>query len=133
MGWAVGGASFDAAAVRASCDDGSVKACTDEQIQALATDLSDPRPKALVLMAGAPRSYFANGGYDAVNVPVLMMSGTLNTVSNDKIYDSVTKLDIAWAEIDGGCHQLFGLGNTVLGDAECAVLPDEQGFAVVNP
>ena len=132
-GWAVGGASFDAAAVRASCDDGSVKACTEEQIQALATDLSDPRPKALVLMAGAPRPYFASGGYDAVQAPVLMMSGTLNTVSNDKIYDSATKLDLSWAEIDGGCHQLFGLGNTVLGDPECAVLPDEQGFALVNP
>ena len=130
--WAVGGASFDSSAVRASCEDGSVKDCTEAQIGALAGDLSDQRPKALVLMAGAPRAYFASGGYDAVRVPVLMMSGTLNTVSNDKIYSSVTKLDIHWAEVEGGCHQLFGLGNTVLGDSECAVLPDEEGFSIVN-
>ncbi len=59
-------------------------------------------------------------------------TGRIVTVSNDKIYSSVTKLDIHWAEVEGGCHQLFGLGNTVLGDSECAVLPDEEGFSIVN-
>ena len=132
-GWAAGGATVDDAAVRAACADGSVTNCTETQIAALATDMREPRVQALVLMAGAPRPFFDNGGYDAVRVPVLMMSGSLNTVSNDKIYDSVTKLDIGWLVVDGGCHQLFGLGNSVLGGPECAVLPDEDGFALVNP
>ncbi len=132
-GWAVGGAAFDPAAVNAACIGKVVPGCSDAQIAALATDLSDPRPKALVLMAGAPRAFFKEGGYDAVTHPVLMMSGSLNPVGNDTIYKAVTKLDITWTEIDGGCHQLFGLGNTMLGGPECAVLSDEDGFAIVNP
>jgi len=132
-GWAVGGATVDPAAVTKACDDGTVPDCSAAEVAALATDLSDPRPKALVLMAGAPRAFFADGGYDAVKQPVLMMSGTLNTVGNDKIYDAVTKLDVTWTEIEGGCHQLFGLGNTMLGGPECEVLSDEDGFALVNP
>ena len=132
-GWAAGGAAFEVARVRAACDDGSVADCTEAQLQAFSGDLSEPRLSALVLMAGAQRAFFANGGYDAVKAPVLMMSGTLNPVGNDVIYESASKLDITWVEVDGGCHQLFGLGNTMLGGPECAVLPDEPGFAVVNP
>jgi predicted dienelactone hydrolase len=131
-GWAVGGAAFDPAAVKESCTSGDVADCTEEQIAALATDLSEPRLSALVLMAGARRPYFANGGYDAVRRPVLMMSGSLNPVSNDDIYASVSKLDMTWVEVEGGCHQLFGLGNSVLGDPECKALPDEEGFEIVN-
>lgn len=132
-GWAVGGATVDIERVRADCTSGTVGSCSDGQLEAMKGFVADPRVKALTLMAGAPRSFFATGGYDAVNVPVLMMSGTLNTVSNDKIMEAVTKLDIGWATIEGGCHQLFGLGNTALGDSGCAVLSDDEGFAVVNP
>ncbi len=132
-GWAVGGASVDLAQVRSGCASGEVGACSDALVDAMSRDFSDARIASLTLMAGAPRPFFATGGYDAVRKPVLMMSGTLNTVSNDKIMDAITKLDIGWATIEGGCHQLFGLGNTVLGDSGCAVLPDEEGFAIVNP
>jgi hypothetical protein len=132
-GWAVGGATADPAKVRAECASGAVGSCTEELIASMGSVFSDPRVRSLTLMAGAPRPFFATGGYDAVRVPVLMMSGSLNTVSNDKIYDAVTRLDIGWAVIDGGCHQLFGLGNSVLGDSGCAVLPDDEGFAIVNP
>lgn len=132
-GWAAGGAVADVEQVRADCTSGAVTSCTEEQITAMRGSFAEPRVRSLTLMAGAPRSFFASGGYDAVRVPVLMMSGTLNTVSNDKIMETITKLDLGWATIEGGCHQLFGLGNTVLGDSGCAVLPDEEGFAIVNP
>jgi dienelactone hydrolase len=131
--WAVAGAAYDAASIKAQCDSGGVASCTDAQRAVFTTDLSEKRASVVIPMAGGTDDFFAADGYDAARVPVLLMSGTLNPVGDDALFASTKGVDLTWVDVTGGCHQLFGLGNGVLGDPGCAVLPDEEGFALVNP
>ena len=130
--WAIGGASLDTQHFKDACASGDLAPCSDAEHAALAGDLSDPRPQIIIPLAGAPNSEVGMG-YDSTKVPVLMMDGSLNMVGNDTVWAAATKLDLTWVDVEGGCHQLFGLGNSVLGDPACKALPDEEGFALVNP
>lgn len=131
--WAIGGATIDQDAMKARCDKGDLAPCPPAELAALGSGLSDPRPKTIIPLAGAPTGEFAAASFDAVKLPVLAMSGTLDKVGDDALFDMVTKVDFTWVEVEGGCHQLYGLGNTGLGVPACAGLPDEEGFALVNP
>jgi len=131
--WALSGAPQEMSWYQTSCMNGGLAACDPTQLAVLAGDVSDPRAKVIIPLAGAPSSQFSIADYDQARTPMLMMSGSLNDVGDGPVYMGVTKLDVTWVVVDGGCHQLFGLGNTVLGDPGCSVLPDEQGFALVNP
>jgi predicted dienelactone hydrolase len=130
--WTIGGAALDAQHFKDACAGGDLAPCSDAEHAALAGDLSDPRPRIIIPLAGAPNSEVGSG-YDSTKVPVLMMDGSLNMVGNDTVWAAATKLDLTWVDVEGGCHQLFGLGNSVLGDPACKALPDEEGFALVNP
>lgn len=131
--WAVAGATFDPAAIQAKCDAGDVGPCSADEVAVFSTDLSEKRAKMAVPMAGGANDFFGEKGYDAAKVPVFLMSGSLDQVGANNLYSSVTGVDLSWLEVDGGCHQLFGLGNSYLGDAACEELPDEEGFSIVNP
>ena len=131
--WAVAGASFDAASIQAECDAGDVGECTADALAVFETDLSEPRAKVVVPMAGGGSAFFGASGYDAAKVPVLLMSGSLDPVGADTLFEGVSGVDLTWVDVEGGCHQLFGLGNSQLGGDECAALPDEEGFSIVNP
>ena len=131
--WVVGGGSLDPAAFAASCQSGDIADCSDDLKAVLATDLSEKRAQVIIPMAGDADGYVHDAGFDAAKVPVLMMSGSLNPVGDDVIFAGSKKLDLTWVDVEGGCHQLFGLGNTEYGDASCAALSDEDGFALVNP
>ena len=131
--WAVAGASFDEAAIQAACDAGAVADCTADKLAVFETDLSDPRAKVVIPMAGGRNDLFGASGYDAAKVPVLLMSGSLDPVGADTLFEAVSGVDLTWVDVEGGCHQLFGLGNSVLGDDACSALPDEEGFSIVNP
>jgi hypothetical protein len=73
--------------------------------------------------------------FDTVKAPVLQMSGSLNDVGDGPVFAEVSKIDLTWVDVEGGCHQLFGLGNNTFPDSkvDCSVLPDEEGFSLVNP
>ncbi len=131
--WAEGGAAFDLPTFEAKCDAGDLAACDAAGLAVFETDLSEKRAKAIMPLAGGPSAYFGKSGYDAVKVPVLLMSGTLDKVKAEEIFDGVKGVDLSWVEVEGGCHQLYGLGNTFKGADECTVLPDEEGFGIVNP
>jgi predicted dienelactone hydrolase len=131
--WAVAGAGFDATVIKTECDDGTVADCTDAQRAVFTTDLSEKRAAVVVPMAGGTDDFFGVAGYDSARVPVLLMSGSLNPVGADTLFAATKGVDLTWVDVTGGCHQLFGLGNSALGDPGCAVLPDEEGFALVNP
>lgn len=131
--WAVAGATFDPAAIQAECDAGAVADCTADALAVFKTDLSEPRAKVVLPMAGGANAFFGEGGYDAAEVPVLLMSGSLDDVGAAGLFASVSGVDLTWVDVEGGCHQLFGLGNDMLGGAECKDLPNEEGFAIVNP
>lgn len=131
--WAVAGATFDLATIQAKCDAGDPGECSPEQIAVFSTDLSEERAKVVIPMAGGANDFFGAKGYDSAKVPVLLMTGSLDDVGADALYSSVSGVDLTWVDVEGGCHQLFGLGNSMLGGTECTELPDEEGFAIVNP
>lgn len=131
--WLLGGAPANVEGMKARCDKGDVAACTPDGLAALGADLSEPRARIVMPLAGAPDRDIAISSFDLVKVPVLQMSGTLDKVGDDKIFEAVSKIDLTWVEVQDGCHQLFGLGNSVLGDAGCKALADEEGFSLVNP
>lgn len=131
--WAIAGAKLDAGAMKAQCDAGKIAPCTPDQLAVFSTDLSEKRAKIAVPMAGGTNELFGTAGLGVVKLPILLMSGSLDQVGAGDLFAAVTTVDLTWVEVDGGCHQLFGLGNTMLGAPECAQLPDEEGFSIVNP
>jgi predicted dienelactone hydrolase len=132
--WAVAGALYDVPGITASCTSGSIADCDAAGLAVFSTDLSERRAKVVIPLAGGHASQFLSNGEDAARVPVLLMSGSLNPVGADTLFANVVGVDLTWVDVVGGCHQLFGLGNTQFPDpASCAVLPDAEGFALVNP
>lgn len=131
--WALGGASFDIPSIQAKCDAGDPGACDAAKIAVFQTDLSEPRAKAIMPLAGGKNDFFGPSGYESARVPVLLMTGSIDDVGAAPLYDGLSKVDITWADVENGCHQLYGLGNTVYGPPECKALADEEGFAIVNP
>ena len=133
--WAIGGATLNADWFHSSCTKGDVTDCTDAQLAVLAGDVSDKRAQVVLPLAGAPRSEIGDASFDTAKVPVLQMSGSLNDVGDGPVFAEVSKVDLTWVDVDGGCHQLFGLGNNsfVEPGVPCSQLPDEEGFSLVNP
>ena len=131
--WAAAGALFDVAGIKASCAAGSIADCDDAGLAVFSTDLSERRAKIIIPLAGGHSSEFLPNGEDAARVPVLQMSGTLNPVGDDTLFAGVIGVDLTWIDVVGGCHQLYGLGNTQNGPPACEVLSDEAGFQLVNP
>ena len=84
-------------------------------------------------LAGVPDREIGDANWDKAKVPVLMMSGTLDESGQDKLMTLVKNVDLTWVDVENGCHQLYGLGNSTLGDPACKALPDEEGFSLVNP
>jgi predicted dienelactone hydrolase len=131
--WAVGGASFDRPTIEAQCASGEVASCTDAELALFDAPLADERAKVILPLAGGKHDFYGKNGLESTKPTVLLMSGTLDPVGADTLVADIHKVDVTWVDVDGGCHQLFGLGNTVKGGPECSALPDEEGFAVVNP
>ena len=131
--WALGGATFDLASIQSKCDAGDPGMCDAAGLAVFETDLSEPRAKAFMPLAGGGSGFFGPDGYNVVDAPVLLMTGTLDDVGAQGFYDKLTSVDITWTDVEGGCHQLYGLGNTFYGKPECEVLPSEEGFSIVNP
>jgi predicted dienelactone hydrolase len=124
--WASAGAAFDEDVVRGRCDAGNVPSgtCTEAEIQAMLAGVADDRIVAAIPMAGGDTGWFGPDGYDAVEVPVLLMTGTDDDVGAQALYD-IADVDLTWIDVEGACHQTFALGG-------CANLESEEGFAIVN-
>jgi len=124
-GWAVGGATFDVAAIQAKCDSGAyTKGCRPEDLEVFKKGVADPRVVAVIPMAGGNVDMFSS--FDAAKRPYLVMSGTEDTgASGQPIYDKVSTLDLTWLEFVGGCHQLFAAGG-------CPKFAEKVGWSLVN-
>lgn len=131
--WAIAGAPLDIAAFESRCAMGEIAECTPEKMNVLAGNVSDARAKIAVTMGGLAYREIGDANYGSAKVPMLMVSGTLDESGEDKLMTTVKNVDLTWVNVEGGCHQLYGLGNSVLGDPACAELPDEEGFSLVNP
>ena len=131
--WASAGATFDTAKIAADCKTGRWPDCTPELIAAFSGKLSDDRPLTFIALAGDGSDLLPASGKNAVKRTMLQMNGTLNDSGETGLFADVTGVDLTWVDVEGGCHQLYGLGNTINGGPECKVLSDEAGFALVKP
>lgn len=131
--WTISGTGIVPETFDSLCQGGKINECTPEKLAALNADLSDPRPQITIPMAGMSRNVIGDANYEKAKVPALMMSGTLDMSGQNEIMALLKTGDFTWVNVEGGCHQLYGLGNSVLGDPECKALPDEEGFSLVNP
>lgn len=125
--WSVAGAAYDEDVARARCAAGDVPsgACTEDEIEVLVRGHRDPRVVAAIPMAGGDSGWFGGDGYDAVAIPMLLMTGTDDDVGAQALFDKAARTDLTWIDVTGGCHQLFGLGG-------CHDIDGELGFAIVN-
>ena len=122
-GWASLGATFDSGA---EFDAGPCAECTPEEKAAFTAGVHDPRFVAGVLMAGSiSRSWFGATGHESVAVPILSMSGTADIVGAEEQFNTTAGIDLTWIEIEGACHQTFGL-------EECDTLPADEGTHYVE-
>jgi len=134
--WSIAGAKADVAELAQRCANKEFPDCGKPGLlEAFATDLSDKRPLTFIVTAGSGN----NSGVldpDTRNLatkPVLQMNGTYDDGGQAQLYADVTAVDLTWMNVQDGCHQLYGVGNTYLGPAGCKALPDEEGFAIVRP
>jgi hypothetical protein len=123
--WASAGATFDVTAIQAKCDAGELsEPCTPEDLAVFGAGVRDPRVALGVPMAGGATDWFTEGGYDAVSLPFMLMTGTAD-VSGQGVWDRATSVDLTWLEFAGGCHQLFALGG-------CEEFDTELGFSLIG-
>ena len=124
--WSAGGARFTQ--VETVCDAGDVPegSCTDAERAALAGGLGDPRVVATIPMAGSwDRRWFGLDGPGFASGPVLALTGSNDDVGQAAQWDDLTGVDFTWADLEGGCHQTFGIGS-------CGSLPMDEGFRMVD-
>lgn len=131
--WAAAGGLFDNPHLESECAKGRWPDCSPELLALFTVDLSDPRIATFISLAGDGSDVLSHPGRNAVKRPVLQMNGTLNDSGETALFNDVTGVDLTWVDIEGGCHQLYGMGNSVNGGPECKALGDEEGFALVRP
>jgi predicted dienelactone hydrolase len=123
--WATAGASFDSAVMSDLCGSETLPDCTAGDLEIFAGGLRDDRVIAAIPMAGGDRGWFGDTGYDGIDLPVLLMTGSDDDVGAAAMFDGIGPIDLTWIDVEGGCHQLFGLGG-------CDEIGDDEGYAIVN-
>ncbi|MBM4358960.1 MAG: hypothetical protein FJ096_12720 [Deltaproteobacteria bacterium] len=131
--WSLAGATYERKVIEQRCAEGEIAACTEGELTLFDAPIAEPRAKAAIPMAGGKHAFFGATGLTTVKLPVLLMTGSLDDVGGDEVFAGAESVPLTWVDVDGGCHQLYGLGNTSVGDEACKALPDEEGFAIVNP
>ncbi len=124
--WASIGGALARSEFDSQCDSGSLTDCTEAELDALEAGFFDDRFVAAIPMAGAGRfEYFADGGLENLGVPVLQMSGTEDHDDPQQMWDLSTGTPLSWVSIEGGCHEMFGVGG-------CPDLDPEEGFSLIE-
>jgi predicted dienelactone hydrolase len=121
--WASAGATFDMNTIAAGC---TADSCPPADLDVMTAGLREVRVAAVIPMAGAiNRDLFGKSGHEGVTIPMLSMSGGNDPVGADKQFADAVGVGLTWIDIDGACHQTFGLG-------ACDTLEADEGFAIVN-
>jgi predicted dienelactone hydrolase len=121
--WASGGATFDTDGVAARCEG---DACPNGEADAFLEGLGDDRIIAHIPMAGSiGRDWFGDSGHRSIKGPVLSMTGTNDDVGQQGQFDSMDDIDFTSVDINGACHQAFGIGG-------CSQIDDEVVFPLVS-
>lgn len=133
--WSVAGAPIDVAKLKERCAQTPPEwpDCSPALLKAFGGKMDDERVATFISMAGNGSDVFVPGGKNLVKRPMFQMNGSLDDSGQTSLYNDVTAVDLTWVNVEGGCHQLYGLGNAYLGSKECFDLKDEDGFAIVRP
>ena len=125
--WMSAGAQMNMESISQMCTDGTLPAgCSEEELERFAQGFQDPRFQAIIPMAGADRfEWISTQGRSNLNLPVLLISGTEDSDSPQTIVEEVVGVELTSIEIEGGCHQLFSVGN-------CPQISTEEGYAIVQ-
>ncbi|MFT5679749.1 MAG: putative dienelactone hydrolase [Myxococcota bacterium] len=124
--WATIGGTLSRAEFEAQCKSGSLTDCTEAELSALEAGFADDRFVAAIPMAGAGRfEYFTDGGLADLTVPVMQMSGTEDHDNPQQMWDLSAGTPLSWVSIEGGCHEMFGVGG-------CPDLDREDGFSLIE-
>jgi predicted dienelactone hydrolase len=116
--WASAGATFDVDAITPRCT--PQVSCGPADLAVFREGLRDARVVAGIPMAGSiSRDFFGPTGHSSVRIPLLAMSGTADPVGDEAQFMTTAGVDLTWIEVEGGCHQYFGLGG-------CPLIPDDQ-------
>lgn len=124
--WAISGASFDVPSLEARCErDTYAGGCTSAEIDAFAKGFRDSRVVTTIPMAGRLNStWLGPTGYRSVDIPMLAMSASEDTVDALGQFEIVEGLDFTWIDIEGACHQTFTY-------AGCPNIDDAEGQRIV--
>jgi predicted dienelactone hydrolase len=123
--FASSGGTFDMPLIEERCANNNIE-CTAAGIEAFRAGLGDPRVVASYPMAGNPSSdWFGDRGHAAVDLPVFLITGTADDVGAQGLFDRSEGMDLTWADVEGGCHQLFAAGS-------CDEVPGPEGFEIVS-
>lgn len=132
--WAIGGASFGADEIAAICaaEDDFYTTCTPEEQAVYVGGVADERVVGIVPMDGGPRDdLFGVDGMFDLDVPVMQLAANDNQRGTYEAFSQAGGA-IAWAALDGACHEAFTIGSsTDIGGCE-ATLSDEDGFLITN-
>ena len=125
--WMNAGAVMNMESIQQMCEDGTLPSgCREEEKELFQVGFADARIKGIVPMAGADRfAWISTQGRSNLDLPVLMISGTLDDDFPQTIMDEVQGTDISDIRIEGGCHQLFSVGG-------CPDVPTEEGYSLVQ-
>jgi predicted dienelactone hydrolase len=111
-----GGGTLDLSLLQATCDDRGGEECAyldNEDVAAAIEDgLGDERIVAIAPQAPAVASAFAEGGYAAINIPTLLMSGELDQTTPEDtqtlpVWDGLDEAEDVWLDIPTGAHFTF--------------------------
>lgn len=126
--WGVLGASFDTTLVAGHCAQSASGKCLDGYEAAYAKGFGDERIVAGVLMAGSiKRDWFGPMGHQSVKVPLMSLTGTADPVGAQEQYDAVTQVPMTWIDIEGACHNAFGIGGCDSGSFKA-----EEAYPIIN-
>ena len=120
--WSSAGVTYNMPREREECPN-----CTPEQLAIFERGLGDSRVVGIIPMAGPlSETQVADDGAVSVSIPILMMSGSEdNHERYQQHYDDLSALDYRWLELNGGCHNTFGL-------PPCDTLDPEVGQELIN-
>ena len=126
--WSVMGAAYERERIEQRCDDGEYPAeqCTAELLDGFSSGLRDDRFVAGMPLAGkGSEDWFGENGLNAVDRPMLQMSGSLDAGAVAGVWERTEEVEMTWIDIDGGCHQLFAMG-------ACDQVPSEEGYFIIS-
>lgn len=126
--WSVAGSRFEVDAIRARCTAGTEKpdACSDAALAQFEAGVRDPRVVAALPLAGTPpEEWFGKTGPDAIRIPMLEMTGSMDGRGMDAVFERIQGVPLTWIDLEGGCHETFATGF-------CETLPVPEGQQIVR-